>query len=113
MVYPSEVEIEGFHILNTFITFYFILALENTKRIKTKMTTAERKRKQRAKAQVNMTVEENRNFKEKENKRRPPLRKLQIAKMNKEECSHIRAKEVAWVTASRKGKKQAKPVPPL
>ena len=77
------------------------------------MTAAERKRKQRAKAQANMTVEENRNYKEKENKRRSPLRKLQIAKMNKEERSHFRAKEVAWVTASRKGKKQAKPVPPL
>ena len=76
------------------------------------MTSAERKRKQRAKALANMTEEEKRNSKEKENKTQSQLRKLQIAKMSKE-CSDFCAKEVAWVTASRKGKKQAKPDPPL
>ena len=63
--------------------------MENTKQIKTKMTAAERKRKQRTKPQVNLTEEEKRNYKEKENKRRSQLRKLQTAKMSKEELSHF------------------------
>ena len=43
--------------------------MKNTKQTKTKMTAAERKRKQRAKTQVNMTGEEKCNYQEKENKR--------------------------------------------
>ena len=87
--------------------------MENTKQTKTKMAAAERKRKQRAKPLANMTEEEKLNYKEKENKRQSQLRKLQIAKMSKGERSHFRAKEVARVTVSRNGKKQAKPDPPL
>ena len=76
------------------------------------MKAAERKTKQRAKPQANMTEEEKRNYKEKE-KRRSQSRKLRIARMSKEDRSHFRAKEVARVTAGRKGTKQAKPDPPL
>ena len=67
--------------------------MENTKRTKTKMTAAERKIMQRAKAQANMTEEEKQNYKEKENKRRSQSKKLQIAEMSKEERSHFQAKK--------------------
>ena len=85
----------------------YVLAMENAARkTKTKMTAAERKRKQRAKAKANMTEEEKQAYKQKENQRRPQLRRVQIAKMSNEEWSNFHAKEVARVTASRKGKKQ-------
>ena len=45
-------------------------------------------------------------YKQKENQRRSQLRRVQIAKMSDEEWSNFHAKEVARVTASRKGKKQ-------
>ena len=81
--------------------------MENAARkTKTKMTAAERKRKQRGKAQANMTETEKEAYKQKENQRHSRLRRVQIAKMRDKERSNFHAKEVAPVTASRKGKKQ-------
>ena len=87
--------------------------MENTRQTKTKMTAAERKGKQRVKAQANVIEEEKHTYKEKENQRQSQLRKLQIVKMTKEERSNFCAKEVAWVTASRQRKKEVKPDPPF
>ena len=70
------------------------------------MTAAERKRKQRAKGQANMTEEEKQAYEQKENQRQSRLRRVQIAKMSDEERSNFHGKEVAQITASRKGKKQ-------
>ena len=81
--------------------------MENAARkTKTKMTAAERKRKQRGKAQANMTETEKEAYKQKENQRHSRLRRVQIAKMRDKERPNFHAKEVAPVTASRKGKKQ-------
>ena len=100
MVYPCK----G---LNIIYCYFLVLAMENAARkTKTKMTAAERKRNQRAKAQANMTEEDKQAYKQKENQRRSWLRRVQIAKMSNEEWSNFHAKEVAQVTASRKGKKQ-------
>ena len=54
MVYPCK----G---LNIIYCYFLVLAMENAARkTKTKMTAAERKRKQRAKAETNMIEEEKR-----------------------------------------------------
>ena len=54
--------------------------MENAARkTKTKMTSAERKRKQTAKVQANMTEEAKQAYKQKENQRRSRLRRVQIA----------------------------------
>ena len=53
-----------------------------------------------------MTEEEKKTYKQKENQRRSRLRRVQIAKNSNKEQSNFHAKEVARVTASRKGKKQ-------
>ena len=89
--------------MKSYFFLYFPPGMENSTG-KTKMTAAERKRKQRAKAKANMTEEEKQTFKEKESKRRSQLRRVQLAKMTKEERSNFRTKEVARVTASRKQK---------
>ena len=49
------------------------------------MTAAERKRKQRAKGQANMTEEEKQAYEQKENQRQSRLRRVQIVKMSDEE----------------------------
>ena len=70
------------------------------------MTAAERKRKQRAKGQANMTEEEKQAYEQKENQRQSRLRRVQIAKTSDQEQSNFHGEEVAQITASRKGKKQ-------
>ena len=84
----------------------YVLALENAARkTKTKITAAERKSKE-PKLRTIWQRKRKKAYKQKENQRRSQLRRVQIAKNSDKEQSNFHAKEVAWVTASRKRKKQ-------
>ena len=82
---------------------------------KQRMSAAERRRKQRAKAMVNMTEEQKMAHCKKESERRSQLQKRQMARMDKNEKPEFKAKEVERIRQYRKQKQSDndKPVPEL
>ena len=78
--------------------------METNKKTKTAMSAAGRKRKQRAKSLAKITEEEKKSHREKENKQRSDLRKVQLKKMSEEERSSFRTEKVARVRAYKNSK---------